>query len=102
MTTSGRVTGQASSKKAPPSENHFLNKLDELRLDLHHANEVIANLNEKIATLSEDLAEKEHSVRSYARQNVELKRRLAQLIPGNIIRYFLKNVFIFGNMKSKK
>ena len=91
MTTSGRVTGPhpTSAKKPPPSENHFLTKLDELRLDLHQANEEIANLNEKVASLSEDLAEKEHSVRSYARQNVELQRRLAQLNRG-IFRYFLK------------
>ena len=68
LTSSGRGTGSGSSvaKRAPPSEEHFLTKLDDLRSQLMEANQEIARLNTEVADLTQYLGDKETELRRLA------------------------------------
>ena len=80
FTSSGRPFGTShfsgfecpAPKKVPPSEDHYIKKLSDLRAELRTANQEKAEMMAK-------LEEKECKIRSYAKRITDLERLVLQL-----------------------
>ena len=86
-TTSGRTTGTAqfeefecpAAKRVPLSQDHFIQKLDDVRSKLKTANEEVSKLLETVKEKDLVIKEKTSLIRSSSKKIVDLQRQVQHL-----------------------
>ena len=89
MTASGRMSGSdqfmdyesSVASRAPPSDQHYLLKIEELKGSLKVTNSENCRLSSEVKVLNEKLTEKQCKILGMVKTIADLKRRVSELEP---------------------